>query len=50
MTPAPCGLEAGGVAVIPDPGNLQGWPDFERNYRSVAVPDGWFGDDIHSPM
>jgi len=40
MTSAPCGLsEAGGVGVLPGPGNLEGWPVFERNNSSVVIPD-----------
>ena len=47
--PAPCGLEAGGVAVLPGPGNLEGWPGFERNSGSVLIPDARFGDNINGP-
>jgi len=46
---APCGLEAGGVAVLPGPGNLEGWPGFERNSGSVLIPDARFEDNINGP-
>jgi len=49
VIPAPCGLEAGGVAVLPGPGNLEGWPGFEQNSGSVAIPDARFGDNINGP-
>jgi hypothetical protein len=49
MTPALCGLEVGGLAVIPGPGNLEGWPVFERNARSAATSDARFRDDSYGP-
>jgi len=49
MIPAPCGLEAGGVAVLPGSGNLEGWPGFEQNSGSVAIPDARFGNNINGP-
>jgi len=48
-TPAPCGLEVGGVAVLPGPGNFEGWPAFGRNDHSVVIPDARFGDNINGP-
>jgi len=47
MTPAHCLPEVGGLAVLPGPDNLEGWPVSERNNRSVVNPDAWFGDNIH---
>jgi hypothetical protein len=49
MTTALRGLEVGGIADLPGPGKLEGWPVFERNGRSVAILGGRFGDDIHGP-
>lgn len=42
-------VEAGGVAVLPDPGDLDGWLAFERNDSSAEIPDGRLGDNVHGP-
>ena len=43
------GVEVGGVAVLPVPGNLGGWPSFERKGPRRRIPDARFGDNIHTP-
>ena len=42
-------VEAGEIAVLPDPRNLKGWLTFERNTHSAAIPDARFGNNFRAP-
>jgi len=50
VVPALGGVEVGWIIVLPGPGNLGSWLVFERIGRCVAIPDPWFGDNIHDLM
>ena len=43
------GLDVGGIAVLPDPYNSDGWLVSERNGASGAIPDARLGDNTHDP-
>ena len=42
-------VEAGEIAVLPDPRNLEDLLTFERNIHSAAIPDARFGSNFRDP-
>ena len=49
VTPVRSRVEVDRFAILPVPGDLEGFWGFERNGRSAVIPDAQFGNNIHTP-